>query len=131
MTIDGVLLLTADVVVHHPWSSRRCSYLARVNRSSVCLHCLQYSGSFYFVYTPDSVLDMADPQTVVCIQTSRICNTDSTRLSATKNRERYLCALHPRRKWRSLCAERCMLRNLENRYPVSFVSSVSLNLANG
>lgn len=39
------------------------SYLARVNRSSVCLYCLQYSGSFYFVYTPDSMLDIRWPTT--------------------------------------------------------------------
>lgn len=62
-TIDAVLLLTTDVVVHHPRPSMTYSYLARVNRSSVCLYCLQYSGSFYFVYTPDSMLDIRWPTT--------------------------------------------------------------------
>lgn len=63
LSINAVLLLTIDVVVHHPLPSMTYSYLARVNRSSVYLYCLQYSGSFYFVYTPDSMLDIRWPTT--------------------------------------------------------------------
>lgn len=85
-TIDAVLLLTTDVVVHHPRPSMTYSYLARVNRSSVCLYCLQYSGSFYFVYTPGLYAGHTlTYNPVVRIQTSGICNADSKRFSSVKN----------------------------------------------
>lgn len=88
LAIYVVLLLATIVVVHHPWSSMTHTYLARVNRSSVCFYCLQYSGSFYFVYSRDSMLDMADPQTVVRIQTCGMCNADSMRFYVVERKRK-------------------------------------------